>query len=69
MRKGIEIKILQKPVEVVFNCAYCDKEIEVEYEEFEIITSSDLMDIFYENPSFKCPKCNEELYVAEVELD
>lgn len=69
MRKGIEITILQEPVGVVFNCAYCDEEIEVDYEEFKIITSSDLTDIFYENPSFKCPKCNEELYVAEVELD
>lgn len=69
MRKGVGVKILQTPIEVVFTCIHCDEEIEIDYKEFEKITNSDLGGIIYDNPSFKCPKCNKELYVGQADLD
>lgn len=69
MEKGVGIRILQKPIVVVFDCPYCEEEIEISYEEFEKITNADLGEIFNDSPSFNCPKCNEKLYIDEVDLD
>lgn len=69
MEKGVGVRILQKPIEVVFSCPYCEEDIEIAYEEFENITNADLGGIFNDSPSFNCPKCNEKLYVGAVDLD
>ena len=69
MRKGVGITILQKPVEVVFTCIHCDEELEIDYDEFEKMTSSNLFEIIYDNPNFKCPKCDGKLYVEQADLD
>lgn len=69
MRKGVGITILQKPVGVVFTCAHCDEELEIDYDEFEGMTSSNLCGIIYDNPNFECSKCNGKLYVGEAYLD
>lgn len=69
MRKGVGVKILQTPIEVVFTCIHCDEEIEIGYKEFEHLTNSDLGGIIYDSPNFKCPKCKGELYVGEAVLD
>lgn len=69
MRKSVGITILQKPVEVVFTCTHCNEEIEIDYEEFKNMTSNDLRGIIYDNPDFKCPKCDGKLSVGQADLD
>ena len=38
-------------------------------EEFENMTSNDLGGIIYDNPDFKCPKCDGKLSVGQADLD
>lgn len=69
MRKDVLVTIGQKPISALFTCPYCDIDFEVSYEEFENMVNSDLTGILYDNPSFKCPECDELLGVGEAELD
>lgn len=69
MRKSVGIMIVQKPVEVIFTCTHCYEELEIDYKEFEKMTSSSLCEIIYDNPDFKCPKCNGKLSVGQADLD
>lgn len=69
MNKSIVITIYQKPVEVGFTCIHCDAEVEIDYEEFEKMTSSSLGGIICDSPDFKCPECDRELSVGQAYLD
>ena len=69
MRESVGITIVQKPIEVVFTCTHCGEELEIDYDEFEKMTSSSLCGIIYDNPDFKCPKCDGKLFVGQADLD
>lgn len=69
MNKSVVITICQKPIEVVFTCAHCDEDFEIDYEEFEKMTSSSLSGIINDNPDFKCPECDVKLSVGQAYLD
>ena len=65
MARGVDIRIIQAPVEIRFDCPYCRGEVEIDFDRF----GHDLAEILYNHVEFKCPLCNENLYIGEAELD
>ena len=66
MSNEIEIRVIQKPSHVVFNCPACECDNEIEYKEF-----TDLMGLDYPGDwaEVECVKCGVTLKIDNVNWD
>lgn len=60
----VDITVVQRPVEIEFECPNCGEFVTIDYDDFTD-------DLGMENPadwcgSFFCPKCFKELEVGEI---
>ena len=64
----VELTIIQAPVEVKFDCPFCECEIEIDYEEF----CDDMMNDYpwdWEMKTIKCTNCHKEVVIGNIEWD
>ena len=62
------LTIIQRPVEVNFECPHCHEDIEIEYCIFtDFIGTNNPGD--WEGSILDCPRCEKEIEIDEVEWD
>lgn len=61
-----DIRVIQKPVEIMFDCPHCEEEAIIDYGDF-CCEVGDVCDWVYSK--FECPKCNLEIEINYVDWD
>lgn len=64
--KTVDIRVVQVPTEVVFECPECKEEIEMKYTDFCDV-AGEVCD--WKWSKIECPECKEEMTIDYVDWD
>jgi hypothetical protein len=64
--KEVDIRIIQQPIEVRFECPECEEDIEISFSDFEDMAGEYCN---WEYTEIECPGCTKKLKINYVDWD
>jgi predicted RNA-binding Zn-ribbon protein involved in translation (DUF1610 family) len=66
MEKKVDIRVVSTPVTVEFECPHCEDDVRFDYDDFNDLVGEPCD---WKYSSLKCPKCEKEIAIDDVEWD